>query len=176
MSKELTKNVANNVANTNSQHLTEQWRNGTLDGGWYFLEFENGSTLPVYYCGFNREFEFGWDWKISKVLAPVPSFADLCELKQELEICKEEKADLYAKLCNALMQLESKNNQFVELTEKVEQLEKDNKYLKSGIETRDKQIEQLVKQLKEANKIIKKLYKESGNPIGCDYLEKWGAK
>lgn len=69
-----------------------------------------------------------------------------------------------------------KYDQFVELTEKVEQLKKDNKYLKSGIETRDKQIEQLVKQLKEENKIIKKLYKESGNPIGCGYLEKWGVK
>lgn len=39
-----------------------------------------------------------------------------------------------------------------------------------------KKVEQLEKQLKEANKIIKKLYKESGNPIGCDYLEKWGVK
>lgn len=49
--------------------LTEQWKKGELQGGWYFLEFENGSNFPVYYCGFNREFEFGWDWKISKVLA-----------------------------------------------------------------------------------------------------------
>lgn len=39
-----------------------------------------------------------------------------------------------------------------------------------------KKVEKLEKQLKEANKIIKKLYKESGNPIGCDYLEKWGVK
>lgn len=38
----------------------------------------------------------------------------------------------------------------------------------------DKQV--LQKQLNEANKIIKKLYKESGNPIGIDYLEKWGLK
>ena len=38
----------------------------------------------------------------------------------------------------------------------------------------DKQV--LQKQLNEANRIIKKLYKESGNPIGIDYLEKWGVK
>jgi predicted transcriptional regulator len=34
----------------------------------------------------------------------------------------------------------------------------------------------LQKQLNEANRIIKKLYKESGNPIGLYYLEKWGVK
>lgn len=50
-------------------NLTEQWKNRELQGGWYFVEFENGSILPVFYCGFNREFEFNWDWKISKVLS-----------------------------------------------------------------------------------------------------------
>lgn len=39
-----------------------------------------------------------------------------------------------------------------------------------------KKVDELKQQLKEANKIIKKLYKESGNPIGCNYLEKWGVK
>lgn len=38
----------------------------------------------------------------------------------------------------------------------------------------DKQV--LQKQLNEANRIIKKLYKESGNPIGIDYIEKLGVK
>lgn len=73
--------VANNVAQANSQDLTEQWKKGELQGGWYFLEFENGSKFPVYYCGFNREFEFGWDWKISKVLAPVPSYEEYLTMK-----------------------------------------------------------------------------------------------
>lgn len=72
-----------------SKELTEQWRNGTLDGGWYFLEFENGSILPVYYCGLNREFEFRWDWKISKVLSPA-SYHHFVELT--------EKADQFSKL------------------------------------------------------------------------------
>ena len=93
----LTENVANNVANEKVQDyvkkshnvkenepksekttqdvqknclsLTEKWKNGELQGGWYFVEFENGSILPVFYCGFNRGFEFNWDWKISKVLS-----------------------------------------------------------------------------------------------------------
>lgn len=60
--------------------LTEQWKAGELSGGWYFLEFENGSNFPVYYCGFNKEFEFGWDWKISRVLARC-SYEELEELK-----------------------------------------------------------------------------------------------
>ena len=49
--------------------LTEQWKKGEIQGGWYFVKFENGSIMPVFYCGFNREFEFNWDWKISKVLS-----------------------------------------------------------------------------------------------------------
>lgn len=70
-----------------SKELTEQWKNGTLYGGWYFLEFENGSILPVYYCGFTREFEFGWNWKISKVLSPASysQFVELTEKVKELE-------------------------------------------------------------------------------------------
>ena len=68
-------------------------------------------------------------------------------------------------------------------TPKEIELEKENKRLQEQldivIEQRndihiDKQI--LQKQLNEANRIIKKLYKESGNPIGIDYLEKWGVR
>lgn len=53
------------------------------------------------------------------------------DLEQELQIRTEQNADLYSKICNAIVQIN------------------------------------------EANEVIKKLYKESGNPIGCDYLEKW---
>lgn len=71
-----------------SKELTEQWKNKELQGGWYFLEFENGSIFPVYYCGFNREFEFGWDWKISEVLDHC-NYKELQRLKEMLGICKE---------------------------------------------------------------------------------------
>ena len=66
-----------------SKELTEQWRKGKLEAGWYFLEFENGSILPVNYCGFNREFEFRWDWKISKVLSPA-SYNHFVELTEKV--------------------------------------------------------------------------------------------
>lgn len=74
-------------------------------------------------------------------------------------------------------------DQFSQLVKKVEQLESKlsciSEQLDIVTEQRndihiDKQV--LQEQLKEANKIIKKLYKESGNPTGCDYLEKWGVK
>jgi len=68
-----------------SKELTEKWKNKELVGGWYFLEFENGSIFPVYYCGFNREFEFGWDWKISEVL-------DRCDYKELKKLKKERNA------------------------------------------------------------------------------------
>lgn len=112
-----------------SKELTEQYRDGTLKCGFYY--FTNGKDI---YPIDHRQIEGVTGVKSVSVVDKVPDYHDLCELKQELEICKDDKADLYAKLCNALMQL------------------------------------------KEANKIIKKLYKESGNPIGCDYLEKWGVK
>lgn len=83
--------------------LTEQWKNGELQGGWYFLEFENGAILPVYYCGFNREFEFGWDWKISKVLARC-SYEEFDNITK-CYLCAHEKAD----------RLEKENKQLKEL-------------------------------------------------------------
>ena len=67
-----------------SKELTEQWRNGTLEAGWYFLEFKNGAILPVNYCGFNREFDFVWDWEISKVLSPA-SYSHFVELTKKVK-------------------------------------------------------------------------------------------
>ena len=63
-------------------------------------------------------------------------------------------------------------DQFVELTEKVEQLKEDNKYLKSGIETRDKQIEQLVKQLEISTKALKKINRKYRFTVAQDVVYK----
>ncbi len=204
MSKELIENVANNVAQREMQDLTEKWKNRTLYGGWYFLEFENGSILPVYYCGFNREFEFGWDWKISKVLAPA-SYDHFVELT--------EKANQFSQVAKKVEELEKRKNHFVELTnkymdkyddkfkkntelvQKMHILNEANMNLKNTIGT-------LGEQLKEANEVIK-YYADSFfgdkqkdgtyliytrenalgrvqvtyNPnIANNYLEKWGVK
>lgn len=102
-----------------SKELTEQWKNGTLEDGDYYVRREDDTIIDYY-------FNDHWEWieheqVIKEVLAPVPTY-----------------------------------DQFVEITEKVEQLKEDNKYLKSGIETRDNQIKQLEKRLEIATKALKK--------------------
>lgn len=65
--------------------LTEKLKDGELAGGWYFLLFTNGSTLPVYYDIFNKEFEFRWDYEIDEVLTPC-SYEYLQELEKKLDV------------------------------------------------------------------------------------------
>ena len=132
--------------------LTDQWRNGTLKRGSYYIRIITGNEKSDYFEG--KKFCFWSDYEVEEVLAPVPSYTDLCELKQELEICKDDKADLYAKLCNALMQLENKNNQFVELTKKVGELSSENgrlKYNNDVIATVNDELTEKVHILNEAN-------------------------
>jgi hypothetical protein len=98
-----------------SKELTEKFMNDELDDRlYYFTQKMSQDNVEI-----GHSFAFNMvraddgeylDWfLIHEVLAPVPSYSELCELKQELEICKDDKADLYAKLCNALMQLEEAN-------------------------------------------------------------------
>lgn len=110
-----------------SKELTEQWRNGTLEGGWYFLEFENGSILPVYYCGFNREFEFRWDWKISKVLAPVPDYTEWKQTEEQVQNLQR----MVEQECSKRCELES------QLSRISEQLKEANDVLKQIADTRN---------------------------------------
>lgn len=86
-----------------SKELTEQWRNGNIQETYYYVKCPwSEGEVDIRYVHNGVD-----DWK--EIIEPVPSYSDLCELKQELEICKDDKADLYAKLCNALMQLEEAN-------------------------------------------------------------------
>ena len=94
--------------------LTEQWREGTLPEDCYYILDKNGHIRKDRTCFYSHTDEqcfcFTSNKDIEEVLAPVPSYDDCNELKQ------------------------------------------DNKYLKSGIETRDKQIEQLEKRLEVSEK------------------------
>ena len=86
-----------------SKALTEQWRNGNIQETYYYVKCPwSEGEVDIRYVHNGVD-----DWK--EIVEPVLSYHDLCELKQELEICKDDKADLYAKLCNALMQLEEAN-------------------------------------------------------------------
>lgn len=170
-----------------SKELTEQWRKGTLPRGGYYIKLRDGSIKQTDYENISKTFDttyFRYNVSVKEVLAPVPSFADLCELKQELEICKEEKADLYAKLCNALKQLE-------EYVQKVHILNEANMKLENTVG-------KFGEQLEEANDLLKGLYdaspcqfdhlgycQEHGSTDGnyiCvqgelkEYLERWGVK
>ena len=93
--------------------LTEQWREGTLpDGAYYILVDKYEQNEPEIDVGVCYNSNFEW-WIVKEVLVPVPSYDDCNELKQ------------------------------------------DNKYLKSGIETRDNQIKQLEKKLEIATNALK---------------------
>lgn len=147
MSKELTKNVANNVVNTNSQHLTEKWRNGTLEEDFYYVK--NKSCLGVeidYYNVLHSGIKY-WsgceDEDVEEVLAPVPTYEEWVK--------------------NGTWYTEKSHNKLI------------------------KKVEQLEKQLNEANEVIKKyrrfevaLKVEKGTLTGVypavDYLKKWGLK
>ena len=126
-----------------SKELTEKWLNGTLKKGNYYVNarnFYNGDLYKEeidYFDGVAHWFAFAG---VDEVLAPVPSYDEYKELKE------------------------------------------DNKYLKSGIETRDKQIERLQEQLNDANDIIdfyfpkiKKIYSICIEPLKL-YRKKWGVK
>jgi hypothetical protein len=127
-----------------SKELTEQWKNGELPDGYYYIDYDTQKRIfeiedgCATYQGLPAETYFLNDVCLIKVLAPVPSY------------------------------------------DKVKELKEDNRFLKSGIETRDKQIELLQEQLKEANEIISYVSRTSNyGPIyePCYvYCQKWGVK
>ena len=97
-------NVAKNVANKNSQDLTEQLKKGELLSGWYYLKVnEELANCPViaeciddFNLGLPLSYFYDFDVaKIEQVLAPVPTFdewqAKLEENAQLKELLKEVK-------------------------------------------------------------------------------------
>ena len=69
-------NVAKNVANKNSQDLTEQWKKGELPEGWYFVILNNGkvdiakcSNLFIN-CGRKLKRNFAID-NVAEVIEPI---------------------------------------------------------------------------------------------------------
>lgn len=77
----MTEDVANNVAQGNSQHLTEQWKNGELKAGWYYITttFTDG-VLMEWFDG--DEFRTLFTCNVKEVLAPVPSYEEWQELQE----------------------------------------------------------------------------------------------
>ena len=74
--------------------LTEQWRDGTLDGGIYYLLLNDGTTVTdktVYIVG---EKQFRWHFSsfdfVKEVLAPVPNYDHFSQLVKKVERLQEQ--------------------------------------------------------------------------------------
>lgn len=137
-----------------SKELTEQWWNGTLNGGIYYLLLRDGTTVKdktVYIVG---EKQFRWHYSsfdfVKEVLAPVPSYDEWAELQEASD-------GLSKTMFKSLM------DRFVKADEERERLEE---------------------QLKEANEVIEnmKLCMDDKYDYDCVaedvdiYLEKWGLR
>lgn len=95
-----TENVAKNVANENSQDLTEQWKKGELPSGYYYVKNEFGNIFPSDY---SEDYDcindtvikdfFTEVSEIKQVLAPVPSYDEWFKIKNlaSLSECLQEK-------------------------------------------------------------------------------------
>lgn len=81
-----------------SKELTEQWRNGTLPAGDYYLKHTDGRILIYWFNGV--EFRFIYNVFIKEVLAKVPTYDQFVELT--------EKADLFSQLVKKVEELESR--------------------------------------------------------------------
>lgn len=64
-----------------SKELTEQWKNGELKEGWYYLSIVPSKKCIDYYYG--KDFERYNEWAITKVLSPVPTYDQFVELTEK---------------------------------------------------------------------------------------------
>ena len=154
--------------------LTEQWREGTLDGGYYYLKMKDGNVFIDHTEYIFWSHEIRWETKdssyIKEVLSPVPNYEEYKELVR--------KSDKLDKIMS-----DSATNQG-----DCQQIVEDNL---------NRQIERLQKKLNEANTILKSYANRdnwssimdgcgySDNALYVDdhgyssaenYLKKWGVK
>ena len=70
-----------------SKELTEKWKNGELDCGWYYIKIYWGAGYDTIfdYNTANGEFADFGKKSVKEVLAPVPTFDEYQKLKEQLE-------------------------------------------------------------------------------------------
>jgi hypothetical protein len=131
--------VANNVAQSKVQDLTEQWEKGELEKGYYYVKgIKKYDGINVYWIGYPiHESERRW---IEEILAPVPSYEEWRDIEDDLATCDKD-------LNNVCEQKE-------ELYEENQQLKKENAQLHKFLEEFNaldvaKENQQLKKLLKE---------------------------
>jgi hypothetical protein len=95
-------NVAKNVANKNSQDLTEQWKKGELPEGRYWVKIKTWCeyiTMLYYTSDIFLDGDVPVDNdKIIEVLAPVPSYEEWKALNQNLDSTMQTNKALCKKL------------------------------------------------------------------------------
>lgn len=149
-----------------SKELTEQWRNGTLEDGDYYVRREYDTIIDYYY---NNHWEWiEYEQEVKEVLAPVPDYYHFVELT--------EKADQFSQLVKKVEPLE-------------QLLESETLAKQEGVE----RVAELEDRLKEAEKVIK--FYADAQPLteeekqmtaekyhlvyglkACDYLERYGVE
>ena len=73
--------------------LTEQWREGTLNGGYYYLKMKDGNIFIDHTEYIFWAHEIRWETKdssyVKEVLAPVPSYDEIKRLQEQLKEARE---------------------------------------------------------------------------------------
>lgn len=111
-----------------SKELTEQWRNETLEEGWYYVLYVDGSDSD---CDYWNGLEWHFDYPpVKEVLAPVPTYDQFVELTE-------------------------KSNQFSQMEKKVHILNEANMNLKNVIGNFAKQLKEAERLLVELHWQVK---------------------
>lgn len=63
--------------------LTEQWREGTLPRGSYYIRIITGIEKSDFFEG--KKFCFWTDYEVEEVLAPVPSYNEYKRLQEQIK-------------------------------------------------------------------------------------------
>lgn len=99
------------VSKMETPTLTEQWRNGTLPEGMYYVSLHNGDEISFIWLDKIKHSVYFEVYK--EVLAPVPTYAEFKDLMSNLQYvdkCRKltEKADHFSQMEKNVEQLEKK--------------------------------------------------------------------
>lgn len=112
--------------------LTEKWKAGELEEGWYYIKYEDNHVGIAFACeGLGRDeypfvgFEFEDD--IEEVLAPVPSYDELQSLEAD-RLAKNEGEEIVAELKEENARLKERDEVFSVLIDNLHGLQQEKWY------------------------------------------------
>lgn len=168
------------------KELTEKWKNGTLETGYYYFKTSTGLFVGFHLKGF----KYPYTWRgstmddVSKVLAPVSDYSQFVELTEKVEKLEKENSELLEKNEELKKRLESETLAKQEGIELVAELEQKVHILNEANMNLENTVGKFGEQLKEANEVIEnmKLCMDDKYDYDCVaedvdiYLKKWGVK